>query len=164
MKSSLSQRLKINNIILAAPDIDIDIAAAKILTIPSDPDLPYGATPQPNGVFAQGDIHLTIYSSPNDKALGLSGLLFGSVLRLGQLDPTKRIAAMPPTQPELGGFVDFISFSGSTNFLSHNYFLSDPRVSADIVGLIRYRLKAGDPGRPLVEIKRPFWRIADAKV
>jgi len=163
MKSSLSQRLKINNVVLASPDIDIDIAATKILTVPSDPDLPYGAAPRPNGVFSQGDIHLTIYSSPNDKALGLSGLLFGSILRLGQLDPTKRNATTGQPPPELGGLVDFISFSGSTNFLSHNYFLSDPRVSADLVGLIRYRLKAGDPGRPLVEIKRPFWRIADTK-
>jgi esterase/lipase superfamily enzyme len=161
MKSSLSQRLKITNVILASPDIDIDIASSKILTIASDPDLPYGATPRPGGVFSQGNIHLTSYSSPNDKALGLSGLLFGSVLRLGQLDPTKRNTAMAHAPPELAGLVDFISFSGSTNFLSHNYFLSDPRVSADIVGLIRYRLKAGDPGRPLVEIKRPFWRIAD---
>ena len=164
MKSSLSQRLKINNVILASPDIDIDIAASKILTIASDPDLPYGAAPRPGGVFSQGDIHLTSYSSPNDKALGLSGLLFGSVLRLGQFDPSKRNPAMAQSPPELGGLVDFISFSGPTNFLSHNYFLSDPRVSADIVGLIRYRLKAGDPGRPLVEIKRPFWRIADKEL
>jgi esterase/lipase superfamily enzyme len=163
MKSSLSQRLKINNVVLASPDIDIDIAASKILTIASDPNLPFGAAPRPSGVFSQGDIHLSIYSSPNDKALGMSGLLFGSVLRLGQLDPTKRAAEMAQAPPELGGLVDFIEFTGSTNFLGHNYFLSDPQVSADIVGLIRYRLKAGDPGRPLVENKRPFWRIAAAQ-
>ncbi len=59
--------------------------------------------------------------------------------------------------------MDFVEFTGPTNFLSHNYFLSDPQVSADIVGLIRYRLKAGDPGRPLIETKRPFWRIATAQ-
>jgi esterase/lipase superfamily enzyme len=161
MKSSLGERLHIGNVILASPDIDIDVAATKILTIASDPDLPYGSSPRPRGVFSQGGLHLTIYSSPNDKALELSGLLFGSVLRLGQLDPTKRLAEMAQAPPDLGGAVDFIAFGGKTNFLGHNYFLSDPRVSADIVGMIRYRLKAGDPGRPLVEIKRPFWRIAD---
>ncbi len=160
-KSSLGQSLKIGNIILASPDIDVDVAAAKILTIASDPDLPYGSTSRPKGVFSQGDLHLTIYSSPNDKALELSGLLFGSVIRLGQLDPTKRLAEMAQAPPDLGGAVDFIAFKDSSNFLGHNYFLSDPRVSADIVGLIRYGLKAGDPRRPLVEVKRPFWEISN---
>lgn len=159
MQSSLGERLKISNIILASPDIDVDVAATKILTIASDPDLPYGPSPRPKGVFSQGDLHLTIYSSPNDKALELSGLLFGSVIRLGQLDPTKRLSDLAQSPPDLGGAVDFIAFKDSKSFLGHNYFLSDPRVSADIVGLIRYRLKAGDPGRPLVEIKRPFWEI-----
>jgi esterase/lipase superfamily enzyme len=163
MKSSLSQRLKISNLILASPDIDIDIAATKILTISSDPDLPFGPSARPTGVFSQGDLHLTIYSSPNDKALELSGLLFGSLIRLGQLDPTQRMSELATATPQLGGAVDFVSFRGPTNFLGHNYFLSDPRVSADIVGLIRYRLKAGDPGRPLQEIRRPFWQIADGQ-
>ncbi len=162
VKSSVSQRLKINNVVLASPDIDVDIAASKILTVASDPDLPFGAAPKPSTVFPLGDVHLTIYSSPNDKALELSGLLFGSIIRLGQLDPTKRVAGMAEAPPDLAGRVDFVSFKGSTNFLGHNYFLSDPQVSADIVGLIRYGYKAGDPRRPLEEIKRPFWRIGDA--
>ena len=162
MKSSLGERLHLANIVLASPDIDIDVAATKILTIASDPDLPYGTGPRPKGVFSQGELHLTIYSSPNDKALGLSGLLFGSVVRLGQLDPTKRLRELAEAPPDLAGAVDFVAFDGSSNFLGHNYFLSDPRVSADIVGLIRYGLKPGDPGRPLEEIRRPFWRIAGA--
>lgn len=161
MQSSLGEKLKIANIILASPDIDVDVAATKILTIASDPDLPYGSSPRPKGVFSQGGLHLTIYSSPNDKALELSGLLFGSVIRLGQLDPTKKLSDLAQSPPDLGGAVDFIAFKDSNSFLGHNYFLSDPRVSADIVGLIRYQLKAGDPGRPLVEIRRPFWEIAN---
>jgi hypothetical protein len=32
-------------------------------------------------------------------------------------------------------------------------------VSSDLVALIRYGLKPGEPGRPLEEIRRPFWRI-----
>ena len=28
-----------------------------------------------------------------------------------------------------------------------------------VVGLIRYGLKAGDPRRPIAEIKRPFWLL-----
>ena len=32
----------------------------------------------------------------------------------------------------IAGLVDFITFRGSTDFLSHNYFSSDPQVSAHI--------------------------------
>ncbi|WP_162299135.1 alpha/beta hydrolase [Microvirga ossetica] len=32
---------------------------------------------------------MTVYLSPGDKAFGLSDLLFGSVLRLGQLAPAQ---------------------------------------------------------------------------
>jgi hypothetical protein len=44
-------------------------------------------------------------------------------------------------------------------FLGHSYFTSDPKVSSDLIALIRYGLKPGEPGRPLEEIQRPFWRI-----
>ena len=47
--------------------------------------------------------------------------------------------------------------------IGHSYFLSDPAVKADLVALIRDRVKAGDPRRQLVEIKRPFWRISDVQ-
>ena len=29
----------------------------------------------------------------------------------------------------------------------------------DVLALIRYGLKPGEPGRPLEEMRRPFWRI-----
>jgi hypothetical protein len=29
----------------------------------------------------------------------------------------------------------------------------------DLVALLRYRLKPNEPGRPLEEVKRPFWRV-----
>jgi hypothetical protein len=48
---------------------------------------------------------------------------------------------------------------GTPGFLGHSYFTSDPAVSSDLVALIRYGLKPGQPGRPLEEIRRPFWRI-----
>jgi len=44
----------------------------------------------------------------------------------------------------------------------HGYFLSNPAVSSDLVAMIRYGLKPGDPGRPLIEIKGPFWRLGGA--
>ena len=44
-------------------------------------------------------------------------------------------------------------------FVCHSYFVSNPRVSADLIAMLRYGLKPNDPGRPLIEVKRPFWRV-----
>ncbi|SCW77892.1 hypothetical protein SAMN02927900_04879 [Rhizobium mongolense subsp. loessense] len=63
----------------------------------------------------------------------------------------------------MGGLVDFIEFSGGGGFIGHSYFSSDPAVKADLVALIRDRVKAGDPRRQLVEIKRPFWQVSDVQ-
>jgi len=59
----------------------------------------------------------------------------------------------------LAYLVDFIEVKGTRDFLGHSYFTSDPAASSDMVALIRYGLKPGEPGRPLEEIRRPFWRI-----
>ena len=39
----MTENLKVRNIVLFAPDIDIDVAATKIFDVFSDPDAPYGA-------------------------------------------------------------------------------------------------------------------------
>ena len=161
-RSSLSQQLKVKNIVLFAPDIDIDVASTKLFGVASDPDAHYGPKKNPNGLFPQGDVHLTIYSSPDDKALGLSSFLFSSNMRLGQQDLDR------PGAKALGegsaGLVDFIEVNGTTDAFGHGYFLSNPAVSSDLVAMIRYGLKPGDPGRPEVELKKPFWRLASAPV
>ena len=46
-----------------------------------------------------------------------------------------------------------------TGSLWYADFLTDPNVNADLVGLIRYGLKAGDLRRPIAEITRPFWLL-----
>jgi hypothetical protein len=59
----------------------------------------------------------------------------------------------------LAYLVDFIEVKATPGFLGHSYYTSDPKVSSDLVALVRYGLKPGEPGRPLEEIQRPFWRI-----
>lgn len=166
-RSSMWQRYKIANVVFFAPDIDLDVASSKMFAWVSDPDLAFGSKSRPSTVPPQGPLHLTVYSSPGDKALGASTLLFGSALRLGQLAlerlPKDRSeAASRWAGSQMGGLVDFIEFSGG-GFIGHSYFLSDPAVKADFVALIRDRVKAGDPRRQIVEIKRPFWRVADVQ-
>ena len=97
-QTTLPRRVKLGNVVLMAPDLDIEVAPEKILAIISDPDVPYGATPDPHAVFqALRPFHLTIYVSPDDKALATSGWLFGSLARLGRVDTS----VLTPEQIEL---------------------------------------------------------------
>jgi len=157
-QSNLSRRYKIGNVVLIAPDLDPDVAVSKIFKVESDPDAPYGPAPRPNAVFERmPGFHITLYASPEDKALATSGWLFGSIFRLGRIDES----LLAPDQIEHArslGFLDLIQVEG-TSGIGHSYFHSNPGVSADLIALLRYGLGPNDPGRPLEEVERPFWRI-----
>ena len=152
------------NIILFAPDIDIDVASTKLFDVFSDPDAPYGVKKNPNAtvLFKQGSFHITMYSNPADQALGLSSSIFGSTLRLGQLDLSEWQAKA--LRPDPGHLVDLIEVDQNTGAFGHGYFLSNPAVGSDLVALIRDGLKPGDPGRPLIQISKAFWRIPPKSV
>jgi hypothetical protein len=52
-----------------------------------------------------------------------------------------------------------IQVRDTAGWIGHSYFTADPRVSADLIAVLRYGLRPNDPGRPLEEIERPFWRV-----
>jgi esterase/lipase superfamily enzyme len=157
--TSFSDRFKVKNIVLLAPDIDADVAATKIFGVISDPDLPNGAAPQPRKLFPGFGVRITSYVSTGDKALTLSQFLSGSLIRLGRLDFTLLSKEQAAKAARLAYLLDFVEVKATPGFLGHSYYTSDPKVSSDLVALIRYGLKPGEPGRPLEEIQRPFWRI-----
>ena len=114
---------------LIAPGLDVDLALTKMWKTSSDPDLPYGSAPNPGGVFASPEFHITVYVSPDDKALAISGWVLGSIARLGRIDVgTEDIA-----QSHLLGSFDVIEVGGVRCFVCHSYFVSDPRVSSDLI-------------------------------
>ena len=156
---SVADRFKLKNVVLLAPDIDADVAAMKIFGVISDPDLAYGAAPQPRKVFAGPGLHITSYVSWGDKALTLSEFIYGSLQRLGRVQLERLTPEHAAKAVRLAYLLDFIEVKATPGFLGHSYFTSDPAVSSDLVALIRYGLAPGEPGRPLEEIKRPFWRI-----
>ena len=160
-QTTLAGRFKIGNIVLVAPDLDIDVAPTKIWKTGSDPDLPYGKTPIPGGVFPSPEFHITVYVSPNDKALATSGWILGSMARLGRIDLSK-LPREDVAQSRLLGSFDVIQVMGANCFICHDYFVSDPRVSSDLIALLRYGLKPNELGRPLVEVEKPFWRVPRA--
>jgi len=157
--STLPARFKVKNVVLMAPDMDTDVAATKIFAVVSDPDLPYGAQPSPRGTFASLHLQLTIYASAGDKALTLSQFLFGSLLRLGRLDVALLTKERAAKLSRAGFVATLIEVPSTPGLLGHSYFVDDPKVSADLIALIRYGLAPGETGRPLEEIKRPFWRV-----
>jgi esterase/lipase superfamily enzyme len=157
--SSLTDRFKVRHIVLAAPDMDVDVAATKIFGVVSDPDLPFGDAPQARAVFPPLGTHITVYASKSDKALGLSSWLFGSVLRLGRADVEEFTPEEAERAARIAFLVDIIEVEGTPGLVGHSYFKDDPDASADLIGLLRYGLAPGDPGRPVEELRRPFWRI-----
>jgi len=160
LRSSPAQAFHIGNVVLIAPDLDGDVAVSKIFKVFSDPDLPFGGAPDPDAIIPPSPgLKLTMYVSRDDKALATAGWLFGSIARLGRIDATM----FTPRQIELIGdldAVDIIEVRGTTDFFGHSYFVTNARVSADIVAMLRYGLRPNDQGRPLERVAGPFWRIA----
>lgn len=159
LQRSLAQQYKIGNVILVAPDLDLDVAPSKILKVFSDPDLPFGNAPGARSAIAPSpQFKVTIYASHDDKALATSTWLFGSIGRLGRLD-TSMLTPEQIEEVRKWGFVDIVEVRGTTDLFGHGYFVTNPRVSGDIVALLRYGLAPNQPGRPLEEVTKPFWRV-----
>lgn len=148
---------QIGNLVLLSPDIDVDIAAQQITGFISDPDLvtvwPEGKLPR----VLQG--RLTVYSSPEDRALLISRILFRSRQRVGQLRPEDIPEERQRYMAELGQ-VDIISYVGErTDLFGHSYFTTNPQVSSDLIQLIRYGKHLGEPGRQLIKTGPITWRF-----
>lgn len=159
----LDSRFKVRNIVLMSPDLDLDVGVAKLFSIESDPTLPFGGTPNPRLVLPAPKLRLTVYMSEGDKALGVSEWLMGSLRRMGRVDQASLSKEQIAKSRAISGFATFVQVTNTAGFIGHSYFVSDPAVSADLVSLVRYGLEPGEPGRPLEEISRPFWRISPAR-
>ena len=159
----LDSRFKVRNIVLMSPDLDLDVSIAKLFSIESDPDLPYRNAPNPRFVFPHPTLRLTVYTSEGDKALSFAEFLMGSLRRMGRVKQSTLDKEDLDKSRAIAGWATFIEVTETTGFIGHSYFVSDPAVSSDLVALIRYGLEPGDPGRPLEELSRPFWKIPRAR-
>jgi len=152
-----AEELKVDNIVLFSPDIDVEVASQMVTSIASDPDVftvwPSGRLPHSlNGRF-------TIYSSPEDRALLISRILFRSESRVGSLRPEDVGVDAQRYLAKLGN-IDIIVYEGQrTDIFGHSYFTTNPRVSSDVVELLRYGKAPGDPGRDLVRHGPIVWEF-----
>jgi esterase/lipase superfamily enzyme len=111
---------KIRDVMLASPDIDVDVFRRQIAEI--------DAGPRP--------AQLTLFISRDDRALGLSSFLARDSTRLGALDPSKE----PYRSILEQGRVQVVDLTGmaSGDFTNHGKF-----ASGEVVGAIGQRLAEG---------------------
>ena len=111
---------KIQQVMLASPDIDVDVFRRQIAEI--------DAGPRP--------ADFTLFVSRDDRALGLSSFLARDSTRLGALDPTQE----PYRSILEKGRVQVVDLTNlaSTDFTNHGKF-----ASGDVVGAIGERLAEG---------------------
>ena len=151
--------MKLENLVLLSPDVDGEVASQQLAIFASDPGMTVrwseGRLPQ----FLRG--RFTVYSSPEDRALGLSRWLFGSNVRVGQLQP-EDISEASRELFSTAGNVDLIVYEGKrTDFFGHSYFQTNPRVSADLIELVRNATPPGTPRRPLARIGPITWTFPE---
>ena len=151
------EALKIRNVVLMAPDIDLEIADQQMQVFVSNPDMftrwPGDRMPR----FMSG--RWTIYSTPEDRALLVSRLLFRSQKRVGQLSIAE-LTGESTKAYEKWGMMDIVVYEGErTDLFGHAYFTTNPKVSSDLIQLIRYGAGPGDPKRALKKIGPVAWTL-----
>lgn len=111
---------KIHNVIMAAPDVDVDVFRSDFLQIPE---------PRPR---------ITVFTSSDDRALAISRRLSGGIDRLGAIDPD-----VEPYRSKLAAsnitVIDLTKLKGGDR-LNHGKFAQ----SAEVVKLIGSRLVNGE--------------------
>ena len=133
--------LRIENLVLAAPDLDLGVVRQRLMAERFGP------------AFGR----ITIYTTQSDMALGVSqalmeGTRFGRVLAGDFADIDREIFAET-------GNVDFVNVAGVESFLGHSYFRTNPGVSSDLVTIFRDGAPAGSSARPLENQGGNFWRM-----
>jgi len=142
------ERYKIQNLILAAPDLDVGVVQQRLTAERVD----------------HGFGRFTLYFSPDDTAVGIAESLFSSPRgRLGTLDKTRLSARELDTAERRSERVALIMFeegeADEGGGYGHSYFRTSARASADLILLLRYGLPPGSPGRPLEKLGPGFYYI-----
>jgi esterase/lipase superfamily enzyme len=134
---------KIGNVVLAAADIDMEVASQRLVA---------------EMAFMSAE-RVTIYLSHDDKAMNFAVWLFESIGRLGELSLRFFSPGLVDTLETIDR-IDFIDARVNTGFLGHTYFYSSPAVSSDLILLLRDNLEPGN-GRPLTchEETSQYWSI-----
>ena len=148
---SPQELFKLRNIVIAAPDINLEVALQRT---------------EREGTRWTAE-RWTTYTSPGDKAIGSAEWLFGGG-RFGKIvyddiDDIARMWAENFALVDSASRDSVIQYEGQTGrSRSHNYFRTIPAVASDLVLTVRYgRSPGAENGRPLKHVEGLFWKIDD---
>jgi esterase/lipase superfamily enzyme len=144
------KKFKIHNLILAAPDLDVQVATQRIV----------------GDRLSMSVERFTVYTSPEDKAISIASRLFASPRgRVGTLGQ-EQLAGATLAQVEYStANIAFVNFESAVDAMftgadyGHSYFRDAPTVASDLVLMLRDDLDPGTPGRPLKPLGPHFWRV-----
>lgn len=133
--------LKIENLIMAAPDLDFSVVRQRLIA---------------EG-FGASVGQITVYMNRGDTALGISQRLMAGQ-RLGKLTSDD----LKPAEREIFAkvkTVNFINVEGVKGLTGHAYYRTNRNVLSDIATIIRQSAVPGSPSRPLDRIDGNFWNM-----
>lgn len=133
--------LKVENLILAAPDLDYGVVTQRLIAEKFGP------------AFGQ----ITIYMNESDSALGISQMLMKG-LRFGRLTANEQSDREAQIFENIRN-VSFINVEGVKGFVGHGYFSEHPGALSDIVTLISTSSPPGTSLRPLTKVENNFWSL-----
>jgi len=135
------ESLRIANLVLAAPDLDLDIVRQRLMAEKFGP------------AFGQ----ITIYTTQADKALSGSQTLMSGT-RFGRLQETDLGEREHRIFTEVTN-VNIIEVEGVGGVIGHGYFRSSPAASSDLILILRDGSLPGKPARPLTHEILNFWTM-----
>lgn len=142
---STQQRLKLENLILAAPDVDEEVFMQRFV----------------GEHLLRVAKRTTIYASEHDRAIELSDLVFASRRRLGVLASKDFSPKMKQALAKLPN-VQFIECKLSGLSTTHNYVFTHPAALSDMILVLRDRRDPGAAnGRPLRQPAEGVWELTD---
>jgi esterase/lipase superfamily enzyme len=136
-----TESLRIANLVLAAPDLDMDIVRQRLMAEQFGP--------------AIGQI--TIYTTQADKALSASQTLMSGT-RFGRVQQTDLGGRERRIFTEVTN-VNIIEVQGVGGVIGHGYIHSSPAASSDVILILQGGSRPGDPARPLTHEVLNFWTM-----
>ena len=142
---STQDELKLENLVLAAPDLDEDVFMQRFVA----------------ENLLKAAHRTTIYTSTNDKAIGLADLIFASKRRIGLLGPRDFSPEARQTLSKLPN-LQFVDCKVSRFSTSHDYVFANPAALSDLILVLRDRRSPGvEHGRPLLQPVQGVWELHD---
>lgn len=136
--------LKIENLIMAAPDLDFSVVRQRLIA---------------EG-FGASIGQITVYMNRGDTALGISQRLMTGQ-RLGKLTADD----LQPAEEEIFSkvkTVNFVNVEGVKGITGHAYYRTNRNVLSDIATIIRTSARPGSKLRPLVRVEGNFWNMPNS--